>query len=132
MTANPELCAGCGDTLSSTRILADGKSYHVRCMPDEVKPRPEWDPDKALCGNCRWWPLSLSDRRNERTQHLMPTGIGGHQCNGTVSPCLRRAPAELNAKRYPSHTAQWPTTARTHSCGEFERRAKHTAIYQSN
>ncbi len=70
------------------------------------------------CGNCRFWELSLYAQMNGGE-----SGIGGHHCDGSVSNCRRRAPAEINTDRDRIHArAEWPTTQHSAWCGEWAPR----------
>ena len=74
-----------------------------------------WNGKIECCGNCAFWPINPYSEG-------MPYGMKGPHTDGTVSDCRRHAPREISPQRYPSDTAQWPTTKRDDCCGDFELR----------
>lgn len=69
------------------------------------------------CETCRFWPL-----RTKIGDHYI--GIGGYNCDGSVSDCRRRAPVIVEQGRDErlSGNGRWPTTKRDDWCGEYEAR----------
>ena len=79
----------------------------------------KWNYKVECCGNCAFWPLS-SFSRNLNTDE--PLGIGGLNCDGSVSECRKRAPMAIADSGELSGNRKFPTTRRDDFCGEFELR----------
>lgn len=73
------------------------------------------------CEFCRYWPVSGGS--DDRWY-----GLGGHNTDGSVSDCRRRAPAERREGRELHGSAEWPTTKRTDWCGDFEADPSRTSL----
>ena len=83
-----------------------------------------WNRAARVCGNCGYWPLSPYGQACwERGELNEPSGLHGHQTDGSVSDCRRHAPCAIRPQRESyDASAQWPRTARTDSCGDFKWR----------